>query len=103
FECFPYAVTEALALGCPVVTTPTFGPAEILQNGVELVVCKSSDGAQLASELSRLIENPDKAASMGAAGRRQMIEKFSADEIATQTLTFYNEVIAAKNENGAGQ
>jgi starch synthase len=45
--------------------------------------------AALADGLNALVRDPDRAAAMGAAGRRRTVEHFSWDAIAAQTLGIY--------------
>jgi len=96
FECFPYAVTEALALGCPVVASATDGLTEYLRADEELLLTKLEDPAALGAHISSLIERPERAQQLGAAGRRAAIAQLSPEKVAMKSLNFYEEIIQGR-------
>lgn len=58
-EAFPMTVIEALSFGIPVVSySGLIGPAEIIQDGREGFFAKQDDIDDLASCISRAVENP---------------------------------------------
>ena len=70
FEGFGLVLIEAGAAGTAVVGTDGSGVADAIQHGVTgLVVSQERVTEELPQALLDLLENPDKAAQMGAAGR----------------------------------
>ncbi|MEO6996625.1 MAG: glycosyltransferase [Terracoccus sp.] len=78
FDPYPLVVLEAMAHGLPVVVAPTNGAAEMVLDGTTgLLIEHGPDGVdRLADALVELLEQPVRAAQLGAAGRRRVEERF---------------------------
>lgn len=63
---------ESMAMGLPTLTTPLANSALQAKNGEEIVVCDSP--AAFAAAIQELLENPERAAQIGAKGR-EFVEK----------------------------
>ena len=72
------AALEAAASGLPVVVGDSGGAPETVLPGRTGLVVDGSDPDALAAALTWLLEHPDVAAAMGAAGRRFVINTFGA-------------------------
>jgi starch synthase len=100
---------EAMACETAVVATATGGIPEVVEDGVTgllVPIEQMADGsgtptepdrfvADLASAVNRLLEDPDRAAEMGRAGRHRAVEHFSWASIAERTLDVYRSALAA--------
>ncbi len=98
---------EAMACETPVVATSTGGIPEVVaegETGLLVPIEQVTDGsgtpldpaafeADLASALSELLADPQRATAMGVAGRRRAIESFSWAAIATRTLDLYRTLL----------
>jgi starch synthase len=98
---------EAMACGIPVVASTTGGIPEVVVDGetgylVPLDQVQDGTGtptdperfvADLASTLTRMISDPDRARQMGEASRRRAAEHFSWTAIAERTLEVYRTVL----------
>jgi starch synthase len=97
---------EAMACEAAVVASATGGIIEVVVDGatgylVELEQLAGSidpadpDGyaTAFAGRVNELIADPDRAAEMGRAGRRRVIERFSWPQIAQQTVEVYRSVL----------
>ncbi len=102
FECFPYAVTEALALGCPVVASATEGLTEYLRADEDLLLANVNDPDALEARISSLIERPERARQLGATGRQSAIAQLSPEKVSMRALNFYQHVIAGDPMGAAG-
>ncbi|MFF5084928.1 glycogen synthase [Actinoplanes sp. NPDC000266] len=98
---------EAMACETAVVATATGGIPEVVRDGetgILVPIEQVDDGtgtpidpeqfvADLATAMTQLIEDPQRAAQMGLAGRRRAIEHFSWSHIAEETLKVYRSVL----------
>jgi len=95
FDAFPTALLEAAAAGAPVVATRVGGVPEIVVEGeTGVMIDAPPDPAALTSALSALLRNPQRRASMSAAGRARYLERFSAVAWARRLRTVYEQAIA---------
>lgn len=95
YETFPYAVSEALVLGCPVIATATPGLNEYFTAGEDLMLTDVGDSAMLAQAITTLLKSPERAISLGAKARAAAVDKLSPRRVAQQSLDFYRETINA--------
>ncbi len=94
---------EAMACETAVVATATGGIPEVVADGVTgllVPIEPGSDGtgapadparfvADLAAAVNTLVEDPDRAAALGRAGRQRAVDHFSWPAIAEQTMAVY--------------
>jgi glycosyltransferase involved in cell wall biosynthesis len=78
-EALPMSILEAMALGRPVVTSDVGGAAEPVVNGETGLVVPPGDVAAAAGALANLAADPQRARSMGEAGRARQRERFDGD------------------------
>jgi D-inositol-3-phosphate glycosyltransferase len=90
-EPFGYAVSEAMALGRPVVATPMGAFAELLEDG-RGILSRSVTPDALAEALRTALEAPRlERAAMGAAARRFAMEALSLESIGRQYGRLYED------------
>jgi glycosyltransferase involved in cell wall biosynthesis len=87
-ENFSLAVLEALAAGCPIVSTFCPGNDEVLVDGKNALLTAIGDVAGLAACLRRVLTEPELAASMRTHARRT-IRAFSMDRMVEEHLACY--------------
>lgn len=89
-EGFSIAITEALAMGLPVVITRACHFPEVTEAhaGIETDL----DARQVADGLIEVLSNAARAKSMGEAGAALVRERFTWPSVARQTLECYAEV-----------
>ncbi len=75
-ETFGNVAVEALALGVPVVATDAGGVTEIVDHGVDGLLVKPEDPADLARAIEKLYRQPELRRKMGDEGARRMPERF---------------------------
>ncbi|NVI98097.1 glycosyltransferase [Myxococcus sp. AM009] len=79
FEGLPMVLLEALALGCPVVSTDCpSGPAEVLEHGKHGALVPMEQPQALADALARIVQDDVHRADLSARARRRA-EELSAD------------------------
>jgi glycosyltransferase involved in cell wall biosynthesis len=76
-EGLPLSFLEAMAVGLPVVATPTSGAHELLDSGRTGLVAASIAPEPLADVLRAAIDGPELRARLGVAGRAMVLERFS--------------------------
>jgi glycosyltransferase involved in cell wall biosynthesis len=96
-ESFGLVVIEAMACARPVVTVPSGGIREIVSHGVNGLLVPVGDSAGIASAISRLIQDPGLAQSLGEAGRRTVQEQFSVERQGAQVQRIYAELLRRRS------
>ena len=105
---------EAMACETAVVATATGGIPEVVVDGETgrlVPIEQATDGtgtpldpeqyvADFAAALNEVVGDPDRARTMGRAGRQRAIDAFSWDAIAQQTLAIYREAALPLVEEG---
>jgi glycosyltransferase involved in cell wall biosynthesis len=79
-EPFGRVIAEAMAMGRPVVAAKAGGPTEIIDDGRTGFLVPTRDDEALANRIAALLRDPEMATRIGEAGRRAVIEKFSAED-----------------------
>ena len=77
-EPFGRAACEALVAGRPVVASRVGAIPEVLRDGATALVGPPEDPGALARNVVTLLADPDYAARIAAAGRRDVLERFAA-------------------------
>jgi glycosyltransferase involved in cell wall biosynthesis len=90
------SLLEAMAAGVPVVATRVGGTPEAIAGGVVGLLVPPGDSHALAESISRLLEDPHLAETMGRAARRSIEERFSLDRMVTATERVYVDLLAAR-------
>ena len=104
YEPFGLVNLEAMACGAAVVASAVGGIPEIVVDGETgyLVPGPAETGgapsgrhfeADLADRINQLVADPVLAADMGRAGRRRVLERFSWEAVATQTIDLYESLL----------
>jgi glycosyltransferase involved in cell wall biosynthesis len=78
-EGFNRSLLEAMACGLPAVTTAVGGNVEIVQDGVNGLLVPPSNPGALASAITELLKDKEKARKMGLEGKLLVEENFSID------------------------
>ena len=94
YEHHPFAVLEALSTGLPVVTTSVGGIPETITDGKDGFMCKPFDSETFSARILYLLENPSKAAEMGAQARKTILERFDWRIVVKEAMRVYNEVLS---------
>ena len=84
----PVSLTEAMAAGIPVVTTPTGGGREIITDGKTGLFTSAERPAQMAQRVCDLIESPELSRQLSEGGRSRA-GQFSWTRVQGRWLDFY--------------
>jgi glycosyltransferase involved in cell wall biosynthesis len=98
----PLVVVEAMAYGCPIVTTNVGGIPELIQDGVNGLLCLPENPECLAQKLDTLIEDPELRKKLGNAARDYYVKSpFEAMSASNYFLSVYKEVLKERKNPGA--
>jgi len=78
-EQFSAYLLECMAAKKPIIATRVGGTQEAIRSGIEGYLVPPRDVDSLASKIIELIDNPEKAISMGKKGRKRIEQDFSME------------------------
>jgi glycosyltransferase involved in cell wall biosynthesis len=93
-EAFPIAWLEAMACAKPIIAYDIGWASEIVETGVNGILIKLGDVEALAQSMISLLENPVERYALGAAARKRVELEFTSQLVASQTLEYYQHVLA---------
>ena len=91
-EGFSIAITEALAVGCPVVISENCHFPEVAQAGAGEIVPLNAHA--VAGALLRVLGDEGKRKAMGEAGKRLVMERYTWPKIAEMMICAYRRALA---------
>jgi len=89
YDPLPNAVLEAMACGLPVITSPTCGAAELIDEGKEGFVRDAIDGAAIAEAMQRAYDNRE---AMGVSARERVLP-LTPQRMAAEYVALYRELL----------
>jgi glycosyltransferase involved in cell wall biosynthesis len=93
-EGVPRSLLEAAAMGRPIITTDVVGCREVLDDGVNGLLCRPKDAADLAEKMARMIAMPQsELEAMGQRGRAKVEREFDEKIVIDKYLTAIKEVV----------
>lgn len=93
-EALPVSWLEAMAMQKAVVASSIGWANEIIEEGVEGFLVHPKDHKKYAERISELLENPNLQNQFGIKARKKMIDTFSMEVVAKQSLLFYKTLIS---------
>jgi N-acetylglucosaminyldiphosphoundecaprenol N-acetyl-beta-D-mannosaminyltransferase len=96
-EGFPTVLSEAMAFGLPLVTTPIRGAADLLEDGVNAIFVPPRQPAALAAALKRLLLDRSLQERMAAANRAR-VAQFAPDKVVPRYAALLRGLAAAARE-----
>lgn len=93
---------EAMACGTAVVASAVGGIPEVVDDGGTGLLVPYDERhpeafeSGLTEALNRVLDDPESAARMGAAGRRRAVREFGWDQVARRTYAVYEELLTSE-------
>jgi glycosyltransferase involved in cell wall biosynthesis len=88
-ELLGQTLLEGMACGTPAICTNVASMPEVIEDRVTGFVVPPNDATALSEKLNWLLENPAAARTMGEAGRRRVLEKFTWPMVVRRCLEIY--------------
>lgn len=85
----PNVLVESLAMGIPVITTPTSAIPELIIDGQTGILIKEKDSKGIADAVIRLLQTPDFYKRLQVNGRKKVEEEFDLDNSATRLADLF--------------
>ena len=92
-EGLPLVNLQALASGCPVITTEAAGAADIIQDGVNGITIANDSVEQLTEALKKLISDTALRQQMSVAATASVQNGFSWEQYVSRAMTAYEKLL----------
>ena len=92
-ENFPCVILEAMSAGCCVVSTPTDGVLEQIEDRVSGLLAESFQPEDLAKALAFALEHPDEVRTFSVSARRRVAAEFSEKAMIDRHIALYQEIL----------
>lgn len=100
-EGLPLVLMEASMMGIPSVGTRVRGSREVIEDGRTGTLVDPKDAVGLAAAIVGLLNEPDRAALMGQAGRERALLLFDERPVFEKQTREYERLLAEKSPSGA--
>jgi type III pantothenate kinase len=101
YESFSYTCAQAMAAGKPVVATRIGGISETVNDGLTGLIVEPGEPSQLAEAIVQLLNDGERRAAMGRAGREKVLREFDPLTVAKRNLEVYEQARRAFEANAA--
>ena len=99
---FGMVLLEAMSCARPVVASRISGFQLVMRDGVHGYLIEPADSAErFAEAIGVLLDDPELRAQMGAAGRREALERYAWPRVGAQLSTYYEDLIAGRQPTWA--
>jgi glycosyltransferase involved in cell wall biosynthesis len=85
------ALLKAMGAGLPVLATRVSGVQEVVNDGANGRLVAPGDPEALAHAIRAVMDDPELAAALGAAGRARVMERYTWQSVAKQTAQWYRD------------
>lgn len=92
-EALPVSWIEAMALQKPIVASNIGWANEVIEDGVEGFLVHPKDHEHYAERILELLDNPKMQVDFGVAARKKVVDEFSMEVVAQQSVLFYKSLI----------
>jgi glycosyltransferase involved in cell wall biosynthesis len=86
------SVLEAMSCGVSVIASPVGRIPEIIESGKKGLLVPPKDSISLAQSIVSLLQDKEYASRLAQEGRKTVVERFSAEEMAHRTAHVYEKL-----------
>jgi len=97
WEGFPLSILESMRAGLPVVASSVGGVSESVRDEETGYLVPQGDVELLRDRVGRLLSQPDLRVRLGNDGRMRYERHFTLDQMVSDTLRLYHEVLGSPN------
>jgi glycosyltransferase involved in cell wall biosynthesis len=91
-EPFGLVFCEAMAMARPIVALADGGTVEVVEHGRTGLLSSRGDIDQLVADLAVLLDDRALRLTMGSAGRREVLARFTTERMATDAAAVYQRI-----------
>jgi glycosyltransferase involved in cell wall biosynthesis len=92
------SLLEAMSIGIPCIATDISGNRDLIRHGKNGLLVLSEDPKSLADGVMYMLDNPDKARSMGEEAKKTVKENYAISTIADKYVQLYLELVKNDKE-----
>jgi len=92
-EPFGIVILEAMACGCPVVSTRSSGPASIVEDGVDGLLSEVGDVQGLTNHILRLLKDEEFAHKLTQNARQKTADKYNLELFSSRVGNIYEGIL----------
>jgi glycosyltransferase involved in cell wall biosynthesis len=100
WEGHPIAVLEAMAMGKPIIATPTDGSYEIIKNGKSGLLVDYKNPKMLAEAILRYYRNPEETGAIAQMAELMVTYLYDSKEVADEVMKIYTQVVEKQVSKG---
>ncbi|UFS68644.1 glycosyltransferase [Geomonas sp. RF6] len=98
FEGVPQSISQAMAMGRPVVAAPVGSIPELVVDGVTGIMAETGNAASFASGIGALLRDDELRRKMGKAAQAHIMSGYTDDIMAQKTVEFYEYLLERKGK-----
>ena len=95
-EGVPQSITQAMAMGLPVIASPVGGITEMVLDGKTGILAATGDAVSFARAIGKLLRDEPLRSELGRAARNHVLQRYTEEIMARRTLEFYSRLLHAK-------
>lgn len=92
----PMSISEAMAVGIPVITSDRCGMPYMVEHGMSGYLTQPSDVHQIAQYMIKMLSDDDLRERMGIRSRQIAQERFHPESVTEKTVNVYREIFREK-------
>jgi colanic acid/amylovoran biosynthesis glycosyltransferase len=92
----PTVIVEAFARGVPVISTAIIGIPEVVRHGVTGLLVEPDDAMALSDAIRSLLDDPDRASTLGSQGRSLVAAEFDPERSARRLAAVFASAAGAR-------